>query len=120
MIIKVISNVAFGMETKCLGDPNNEFRNAGKRIIEPTAFENIKLTLDFAFPKLGKFLKIKQVPNDVEDFFMDAVRSNMEYREKNNVERNDFFQLAMNIKKNDPNFKFEDLAAQSFVFFLAG
>jgi cytochrome P450 family 6 len=108
------------METKCLGHPENEFRKMGKRIIEPTGWETLCQTLAIVFPKIAKVLRIGLVPKEVQIFFMETVRTNLEYREKNNVERNDFFQLVMNIKKNDKDFKFVDLAAQSFVFFVGG
>lgn len=50
---------------------------------------------------------------------MKTVKDTLEYRDKNNVQRNDFFQLAMNIYKNN-EISFNDLAANCFVFFLAG
>lgn len=56
---------------------------------------------------------------------MRVVRENLEYRRVNNVKRNDFFQLLMDMQKTDENsdqdgLTLNELSAQAFVFFIAG
>ncbi|XP_063926337.1 probable cytochrome P450 6a14 [Zophobas morio] len=55
----------------------------------------------------------------VHDFFMNLVHEVIEYREKNGDSRNDFIQSLIEIKKSG-SLTVEDIAAQTFVFFLAG
>ena len=92
----------------------------------------------FLFPKLLPVLKIKRTDQEVEDFVIGVVKQNMEYREKNNVTRKDFFQLLVQLRnsgtiqadglwdtkitENEANKKLtlNEVAAQAFVFFIAG
>jgi cytochrome P450 family 6 len=140
----VISSVAFGIENDCINDPENTFRKMGLKINQPTfkqAFQNIVASF---LPELANFLKFKQVPQDVEDFFMSLVKDTIEYREKNkNYVRKDFMQLLIqlknqgyvsvdkdeeideNIDKSQKNLEikkltFNEVAAQTFLFFVAG
>lgn len=79
-----------------------------------------------AFPDLARKLGLEVMPKESIDFFMKVVTDNIEFREKNNYKRNDFFQLLMEIKSKSEKqsgerpFTVEDFAAQVFVFFLAG
>lgn len=41
---------------------------------------------------------MKFVPKKLNDFFYNCVKSTIEYREENNVQRNDFMQLLMELK----------------------
>lgn len=42
---------------------------------------------------------MRTTPRDVSDFFLGAIRETMDYRENNNVKRNDFLQLLLQLKK---------------------
>lgn len=42
--------------------------------------------------------QISRMPSDVANFFMSTVRETMEYRERNNVHRNDFMELLIQLK----------------------
>jgi cytochrome P450 family 6 len=53
---------------------------------------------------------------------MKIVKDVVEYREKNNVKRNDFMDLLLNLKMKgalENKLTIEEIAAQVFVFFLA-
>jgi cytochrome P450 family 6 len=117
---EVISDVAFGLETKCLGNVDNEFRKMGKAVFEPTALEGLKFFFITAYPKLGHFFNMSFNRQSTTDFFMGTVRQTLNYREKNNVQRNDFFQLLMNYKNTGNALSFNEMAANSFIFFAAG
>lgn len=137
----IIGSCAFGIECNSLKDPQSEFRLCGKKIFEPDSYDKLKGLLFFIFPrKLLKALHIKQTNSDAEKFFMDAVKRTVEYREKNNVHRKDFMHLLLQLKnrgqlsdddrleiKNvnpdqvtEERLTMTELAAQCFVFFLAG
>lgn len=57
---------------------------------------------------------------------MNVVKSTIEYREKNNIQRNDFMDLLIKLKTDEEGDKLTDgltvdqIAAQAFLFFLAG
>ncbi|XP_069687416.1 probable cytochrome P450 6a14 [Periplaneta americana] len=143
----VIGSCAFGLQFNSIKDSNSEFRNMGRRVFEPSAWSMLRRTIRTIAPGLLKLFNVKMLPDDITQFFVGLVRDTIEYREKNNVVRNDFMQLLIQMKnqgkvqddehtnsesisngtavngasKND-EFEFTDnvLASQAFIFFLAG
>ncbi|XP_055699992.1 cytochrome P450 6A1-like [Phlebotomus papatasi] len=127
--IDVIGNCAFGIECNSLKQPNTEFCRIGKKVFEYTAFEYFNLFFLMMFPNLGHKLKIKINKSEVTEFFMRLLKETIEYREKNDIKRNDFLSLLMQIKNTGKlegddtdlgKITFEELAAQMFLFFAAG
>lgn len=141
----VISSVAFGIENDCINDRENIFRKMGLKIFEPSFKQMTQDILGMFVPKLLISLKIKQIPQDIEDFFMSVVKQSIDSREKNKeLERKDFMQLLIQLKnqgyvsadkddeiddkiKEHDNIKletkkltFNEVAAQTFLFFIAG
>nr|AHJ10930.1 cytochrome P450 6EV9 [Chironomus kiiensis] len=116
---EVISSAAFGMDIKCLGHPDNEFRKCTRFLFEPPMWYNFKIFLIFSWPQIAKFLNMAQNPQFVIDFFIKTVRENYENREKNNIRRDDFFQMLIDMKNNQ-EITFEEMAANSYIFLIAG
>ncbi|CAD7079530.1 unnamed protein product [Hermetia illucens] len=66
----------------------------------------------------------------MNDFFLGIVRQTIEHRKKNNIRRNDFMDLLIDLKNNDTmdeekkvkleRLTLEQVTAQAFVFFIAG
>lgn len=136
--INIISSVAFGIENDCINEPDHIFLKMGKKVFEPSRANGIKTIIGMLAPGLSPYLKSKSVSNDLEDFMFTIVRQTIEHREKNNITRNDFMQLMIQLK-NDGFVKAEkgeteveeekstikklsinQVVAQAFVFFLAG
>ncbi|KAJ3659268.1 hypothetical protein Zmor_010965 [Zophobas morio] len=133
----IIGSVAFGLECNSLKDPDALFRKYGKRVFEIDTWERLKFIMQFAFPRnLLKAIKFKMTKPEVENFFMKAVRDTVAYREKNNISRKDFMHLLIQLKNRgtvvdddkitdegkteEKALTMNELAAQAFVFFLAG
>lgn len=125
----VIGNCAFGLECNSLKDPEAEFRKMGRKAMAMSPMEFLRRRLCNSFRGLAKVLGMRLSDPDVADFFMNAVRSTIEYRERNGIHRNDFMDLL--IKMRNPEsidgssdemgmLTFNEIAAQAFVFFLAG
>ncbi|XP_070493752.1 probable cytochrome P450 6a20 [Chironomus tepperi] len=117
---EVIANVAFGLDIKCQGNPNNEFRRMAMDVFHPSGWENVKAIFRNSFPSVAAKLGMGFNTQRTIDFFTNIVRDNLEYREKNNIQRNDFFQLLINLKNKDGSLTFEEIAANSYEFFVAG
>ncbi|EAA12401.2 AGAP008212-PA [Anopheles gambiae str. PEST] len=121
----VIGMCAFGIECNSMRNPDAEFRAMGRKIFEisPGTFKTMMMN---GMPELAKMLRMTQTDKDVSDFFMNAVRDTINYRVKNNVQRNDFVDLLIKMmskdgeKSDDDSLTFNEIAAQAFVFFLAG
>lgn len=119
--IDVIGTVAFGLECNSLTDKNAEFYRMGLK-----SFEGINFLRRFTlttFRNLAKKLHFKNISTEISNFYMSAVRETVEHRENNpDVVRNDFMNLLIEMKnsKGENSLTFNQIAAQAFVFFLAG
>lgn len=128
----VIGNCAFGIECNSLNDPNAEFRQRGKNIFKPR-YNSLVQLFTITNGQLAKKMHMKLFPDDLTEFFMGIVRQTVDYRLKNNVKGNDFMDLLIEMKAKDEEeakkakgidlshgLTLEQMAAQTFVFFLAG
>jgi len=50
------------------------------------------------FPKIFKALKLRTFPAEVQQFFLGIVKQTIDFRNTNQVRRNDFIQLLLEIK----------------------
>ncbi|XP_059614795.1 probable cytochrome P450 6a14 [Phlebotomus argentipes] len=125
----VIGSCAFGLECNSLKDPNTQFREMGKKVFDMKGFEFLRLLFSSMFPNIARGLRMKITKPDVSEFFTNVLRDTIEYREKNNVKRNDFLSLLIQIKNTGKlegedvdlgMITFEELTAQTFLFFIAG
>lgn len=118
----VIGNVAFGLEMNSIENPDAAFRTMGKKIFKQDTNVQLKVFLMTSFQKLALKLRMRFIPEDVSDFFMKTIKETVEYRTKNNIERNDVMDLLIKIKNKEGSeaITLEELAAQCFIFFAAG
>ncbi|XP_063930005.1 probable cytochrome P450 6a23 isoform X2 [Zophobas morio] len=119
----IIGSCAFGLDIKSFKDSNSPFRVYGRKVFAET--NAIKMTFATTFPDFSRKLRLILSPNDATEFFLNVVKENVSYREKNSYFRNDFIQLLTEIKNKrkcdeTDNLTVEEIAAQCFVFFLAG
>ena len=94
----VIASCAFGIQCNCLRNPEAEFRRWGRKLFDPSVSQNLRDILYFMAPNLAIALKVTINPPDITKFFMKVVEETVGYRERNNVTRNDFMQLLIQLK----------------------
>lgn len=121
----IIGSCAFGLECNSFKDPNAEFRTNGRKVFTVTLRDIFFQFLVFWAPSIPKYLPIKQIRSDVESFFINAVKNILDYRTTNKVKRSDFIQMFIEIQEKAKSegmegFTLNEIAAQAFVFFLAG
>ncbi|ETN58141.1 cytochrome P450 11A1, mitochondrial [Anopheles darlingi] len=129
----IIGTCAFGIECNTLRNPDSEFLKYGHRVFEQTSYKMLKVMFTMTLPKLAKKVGVKVTDTELETFFLGLVRETVEHREKHNVQRNDFLNLLIEIKNKgsvqdggdaiapeEPGMTMNELAAQVFIFFLAG
>lgn len=132
----VISSVAFGIDNDCINEPGHIFRRMGSKFFEPNFSNGVRGLIAFAVPKIFYKLRLKKVTDEVEDFMISMVKQSVDYREQQNFWRNDFLQMLIRLKNEgfvsvdkieetkssgDSNrLSFNQLAANVFVFFIAG
>lgn len=93
----VIASAAFGLQGGCLKDPDSEFRRWGKKMFAPRISRAV-IRLIKNIPVVKRFMSFPMVAPDITQYFTALVASTIEYREKNNIVRNDFMQLLMQLK----------------------
>lgn len=74
-------------------------------------------------PGIMKFFKVKVFSKKVEQFVIDSVKEMMSFREKHQIERHDLIDALLKIRNSGDGaiiWDEEDLAAQAFLFYLAG
>ncbi|XP_065205534.1 probable cytochrome P450 6a13 [Planococcus citri] len=146
----VIGSCVFGLDSKSLDNPNSEFRIVGKKIFR-FRFKSLIRMLKVKIPKsLIKLLEITLMDRKTQNFFRDIIYNTVNYRERNDIVRNDLLDLLIALKhddtcilnvskedeedlkkflkqvgshaedKNDTKITNEVMAAQALLFFLAG
>ncbi|XP_053660254.1 probable cytochrome P450 6a14 [Anopheles marshallii] len=130
----VIGTCAFGIECNTLDNPDSEFLKYGKRVFEHRLVAMLKMTFAMLFKGTATKLGVKVTDDDLEQFFLNLVHETVEYRERNDVQRNDFLNLLLQIKNkgclaeqdgghtgpSGVGMTMNELAAQVFIFFVAG
>lgn len=122
----IISSCAFGLEADTLGEKHPELTDMNRRIFSTEGPGQLWFFFLFAFPKLSRFLKLRQFSKSIEIFFMNIIRTSMEYREKNNIERKDFLNMLIQLKNkgsiddeistDSRKLTFNECAAEAFIF----
>ncbi|XP_058453126.1 probable cytochrome P450 6a14 [Malaya genurostris] len=126
----VIGTCAFGLECNSLADPKAKFREKGRRAVQQSPIQVIKVFFGLTFGDLARRMHLRVIKKDVSEFFMNAVKQAVEHREHSKEVRNDFMDLLIKLKNTQPiegeNIKqlgpltLNEIAAQAFVFFVAG
>ncbi|XP_014285335.1 probable cytochrome P450 6a13 [Halyomorpha halys] len=132
-IVYAIGSIAFGLKLDTLNDPNCEFGKVAENVFKTTFLKALLGFLRMGFPSLGRVVDAvgrlfgkDGSDNEAKVFIMNVVKDTVEYREKNNIQRNDFLQIMMEMRKQDANsddemkFDLELMGANAFVFLLAG
>ncbi|XP_054289974.1 cytochrome P450 6k1-like [Macrosteles quadrilineatus] len=125
--LAVIANIGFGLDSDALKNDDSSFVKMVYRMLEPTVERFAAFMLAFN-ENLAKMLDARVTPKVVSDFFLGMVSETIKYRETHHVVRNDYLQLLLQLRESGLtneegegyNFTNEEIAAQSFVFILAG
>ncbi|KDQ77054.1 Cytochrome P450 6j1, partial [Zootermopsis nevadensis] len=135
----VIASCAFGINSNSLKNPDAEFRRYMRNIFDFSIRRGLAgLTMFFA-PNLKRILKLKFVDDDTTNYIRKAVWQTVDYREKNEVIRNDFLDSMIEMRnkwkrsvqedkipaksqENDSHFEIDgdEFVAQAFAFLAAG
>lgn len=132
----VIVSVAFGINIDTIENPKNEFRTHGQGFFEPNLKNLLRANLARMTPTLAKILRLRFTDRATGEFMVEAVRQNMEFREKYDLSRKDFFQLLMQLRNtgkiqdgddwtakptsDKKSITIEEMAAHAFLFFAGG
>ncbi|EDX07148.1 cytochrome P450 6a22 isoform X2 [Drosophila simulans] len=115
----VIGRCAFGVECNGLRNPEAEFAIMGRRAFSER--RHCKLVDGFieSFPEVARLLRMRQIHQDITDFYVGIVRETVKQREEQGIVRSDFMNLLIEMKQRG-ELTIEEMAAQAFIFFVAG
>ncbi|XP_046602915.1 cytochrome P450 6A1-like [Neodiprion virginianus] len=120
----VIGSCAFGLQMNALADEDSEFRKMGRKFFKMDRKRRVLGLLRSSSPWLYELLGISAMGDDITNFFLSSVKETIDHRMKNNVRRADLIEMLMEIKNHPEKSDFEltdaIIAAQAFVFFIAG
>lgn len=122
----VIGSCAFGLDCNSQRDPNADFVTMGKRAVTERRYFGLLDFFIFGFPHLSRRLRLQVTVPDVAEFYIRIVRETINYRLKTKEKRNDFMDMLIELFEKyqagntEEGLSFEDLAAQAFIFFVAG
>jgi cytochrome P450 family 6 len=127
--LDIISLAAFGLDLNSLENPEHEMVGYAKQVLDFTgAFKQMKMMFMNTFPTLARMMNLSITPPEFAKYFTKVMSETIAYREKNNIVRNDFLNLMLQIKNNGKlddgenlgKITFNELMAQSTVFLVAG
>ena len=128
--VDVIGSCAFGIEFDTLKNEEAEIIKVSNEIFKAKGFEQFYLFFLFAFKYISLKLNLRQFSHNVENYFSGVIKSQMEYRENNNVKRNDFLDMLIQLKTTGTidgeissttrKFTVDEVIAQAFIFYFAG
>lgn len=101
--VDVIASCAFGVEFNHDSGKMSEFKNMVNKVLSASKLQLVRFILRMYYPKLARFFKIKIIPDDVNDYFMQIVKETVKYRKENKIDRNDFVQLLLTLKEQEDN-----------------
>lgn len=95
----VIGSCGFGLECNALKDENSQMLKVGDFFDFKDKRSQLSFFFANSFPNLSKRIGLKITPDFVSHFFMNVIKDTYEFREQNDIQRNDFMSLLMQIKK---------------------
>jgi cytochrome P450 family 6 len=94
----VISSCAFGIQCNCLKNPDAEFHQWGRKLFGPSIRNAVIGIINQTIPSFLSLFKLNPIEPKIAKYFRSMVEDTVNYRESNNIKRNDFMQLLIQIK----------------------
>ncbi|KAG8247674.1 hypothetical protein J6590_055619 [Homalodisca vitripennis] len=99
---EVIASTAFGLDFSKDNPQIAKFLKFGTNPFFVKGWKShMVMLLNHSFPKLSEKLGISVYPPEVTEYFINLVKANKEYRKKNKIKRNDYFQLLLALQDAD-------------------
>ncbi|KAJ3637794.1 hypothetical protein MTP99_001222 [Tenebrio molitor] len=115
-----VASCVFGIDGQCFEDDNSEFKQIANKYLSPDGWSAVKLFLMNVFPFLTRFMSVKLTAKSVEEKITNILSQTLRYRERNNIVRNDFLHVLMQLKKTCKDFTDVDVIAHAAGFIADG
>ncbi|EFN80113.1 Probable cytochrome P450 28d1 [Harpegnathos saltator] len=120
---QVVASAGFGVDGLCFEEQESKssFRNITKDIFKPSTRSSFVVTLMLLCPPLYKIFGMSFIPKHADRFFRELVADLMEKRRTENVTRNDFLQLMVELERvENDKLDIEVLAGHAISFVIDG
>uniref|UniRef100_A0A1B6MFF0 Cytochrome P450 n=1 Tax=Graphocephala atropunctata TaxID=36148 RepID=A0A1B6MFF0_9HEMI len=125
--LAIIASTAFGIESDVLSDKSSTFFEMAESITAPTLSAMFRMGLMMYGGNIAKMFNLRILPKESHEFFFNLAKDTVTFRETHEKTRQDIMQLLMQLLKQEGknadegmSITIEELAAQTFVFILAG
>nr|XP_023014655.1 cytochrome P450 6a8-like [Leptinotarsa decemlineata] len=121
-----VGSSTLGIKCRGFTDPDKKFIHYSKQALETDRKSQLRMLFGIFFPNAARKMGMRQQNKDIGDFFTNVICDTVQKRKAQNVERNDFLQLLMNLKNkneissNGPKLTMNNVAALSFGLFIGG
>lgn len=112
-----MSSCIYGVDSKSFSDEESVIRKVGSTIFEPNMKFIIYFLLVQIFPFITKIYRMPFVKKHTQDFFMKLMDDAIRLREEQNIERDDYLNYLLQLKKRK-NLPDIDVVAHTITFFL--
>lgn len=114
----VIGNVAFGLECDSLDNKDSKLYKMAVKSMD--SFDFVQRLVLMGYKDIARALRIKLMPSDASEFFINLVKSIVDYRRSNKDEkRGDLMNILIGLMDRE-DLSMNQITAQSFFYFLAG
>ncbi|KAJ8922670.1 hypothetical protein NQ315_007702 [Exocentrus adspersus] len=90
----VVAVCGFGSDGNSFKDPNAQFVNLARTFLTPGSLQAVKLGVSLLLPNL---VTVKLAPKAFDDGVISLTEQTLKYRQENNVNRNDIFDIISKI-----------------------
>ncbi|XP_014476321.1 PREDICTED: cytochrome P450 9e2-like [Dinoponera quadriceps] len=120
---QVVASAGFGVDGHCFDkeESSASFRNIAKKVLEPSTRNAILFTIITLFPGLNRIFRMSFIPKEVDRFFRKLVSDVMQKRRTEDISRNDFLQLMVELERMEGDkFDIGVLASHATSFIIDG
>ena len=114
--IDVVASCVYGIESNSLEGEYSEFKENCQNIFKVKKTVRLIRSITSFIPLFSKMFNFNLFPREASAYFINMVRDILQYREGNNIQRNDFMQLMIQLKNKTLSIDGENEAKPSNSF----
>lgn len=126
-----IGSCGFGLDCGALTESDPFLLKIAENLFPYNHFLMVYWFLTGLYGRISRFLRLRVLPRYITNYFRRMINETVKFREENNVVRNDFMNLLIQIKNQGcltedesgevlGSITFDELQAQAFLIFFAG
>lgn len=126
-----IGSSAFGINCRAMQEQDPILLRITDRLFEPKKHEVLAYIAAYAYRNWADYIPWVATPKEVQHFFMGTIKETLQYREENNVQRNDFLGMLLKMKSDGcmvdnesgeiiADITTDELISQAFILFFFG